>query len=99
LTPAAGEIWLADRGEEQRRLVFVVSDERFHRLSGRAVIAPVLDAIPSTAYPWHVALSEARAVGVNQIGTAPVERLLERTETTAGDTLRRVRHAVHAIVG
>lgn len=47
MTPSAGEIWLADRGEETRRFVFVISDSKFHRLAERAVVAPVLDHVPA----------------------------------------------------
>lgn len=96
MTVSAGEIWLADRGAETRRLVFVVSDERFHRLAERAVIAPVLDGSPASPSPWHVPLGE-RTVAVNQLATIPVDRLLERVEQARLDTLRRARHAVREI--
>lgn len=97
LTAAAGEVWLAGRGEETRRLVFVISDTRFHRLAERAVVAPVLDEIPSHPRPWHVLVTEGRAVAVNQLGTIPIERLLERVDWVGAETLRRVRRAVRAI--
>jgi mRNA-degrading endonuclease toxin of MazEF toxin-antitoxin module len=96
LTVSAGEIWLADRGDESRRLVFVVSDARFHRLAERAVVAPVLDKTPASHRPWHVLLGE-RAIAVNQLGTMPVERLLERVDRADFQTLRQVRLAVHQI--
>lgn len=99
MTPSAGEIWLADRGDEQRRPVFVVSDDRFQRLSGRVVIAPVLDEMPAVPRPWHVTAPDGRAIAVNLIGTAPLERLLERVLTPGYEVLRAVRHAAHAIVG
>jgi mRNA-degrading endonuclease toxin of MazEF toxin-antitoxin module len=96
LTASAGEIWLADRGDETRRLVFVVSDERFHRLAERAVVAPVLDVGPASPRPWHIPLSE-RTIAVNQLATMPVDRLLELVERAGLETLRRVRHAVGQI--
>jgi mRNA-degrading endonuclease toxin of MazEF toxin-antitoxin module len=99
LTPSAGEIWLADTGEEQRRPVFVVSDDRFQRLAARALIAPVFDEMPTTAPPWLVPAGGGRAIAVNLLGTTSIERLLERVDTPGYETLRRVRHAVRAIAG
>lgn len=96
MTPSAGEIWLADRGDETRRLVFVVSDIRFHRLAERAVIAPVLDGMPAIPRPWHVVFGDG-AVAVNQLGTTPIDRLLERVDRASFDTLRQVRRAVREI--
>jgi mRNA-degrading endonuclease toxin of MazEF toxin-antitoxin module len=98
LSPAAGEIWLADRGDERRRLVFVVSDDRFQRLAERAVVAPILDEQPEWPSPWHVPLGE-RTIAVNHMATVAVERLLERVDVTHIEVLRRVRHAVRAIAG
>ena len=96
MTPAAGEIWLADRGNERRGLLYVISDTRFHRLAERAIVAPVLDTLPAAPRPWHIAIDD-RAIAVNQLGTTPVDRLLERVDRGDLETLRRVRHAVQAI--
>lgn len=81
-----------------RRLVFVISDARFHRLAERAVIAPVLDEIPVAARPWHVRLGD-QAVAVNQLGTTPVDRLVERVDRASFEVLRQVRRAVREITG
>jgi len=99
LSASAGEIWLADLGAEARRLVYIVSDARFHRLAERAVVAPVLDEFPPAARPWHVRRLGDRAVAVHQLGTVPIERLLEQVELPGPETLRQVRRAVHAIAG
>lgn len=99
LTPSAGEIWLADRGEETRRLVFVISDSRFHQLAERAVVAPVLDHVPARVRPWHIVLGEERTIAVNLAGTMPIDRLLQRVEVVAGSSLMRVRHAARTIIG
>ena len=98
MSPAAGEIWLADRGDERRRLVFVVSDDRFQRLAERAVVAPILDEQPERPSPWHVPVGE-RTIAVNQMATVSIERLLERADVADSEVLRRVRHAVRAIAG
>ena len=92
----AGDIWVADRGDATRRMVFVISDARFHRLAERAVVAPVLDDIPAAPRPWHILLGD-RAVAVNQLGTTPVDRLLERVDRADFETLRQVRLAVREI--
>ncbi len=92
----AGEIWLADRGDETRRLVFIISDARFHRLAERAVVAPVLDQVPAAPRPWHVPVGD-RAVAVNQLATTTIDRLLELVERSGFDTLRQVRQAVREI--
>jgi hypothetical protein len=95
---SAGEIWLADRGDVHRLQVFVISDERFHRLSQRAVVAPVLDVMPSAPRPWHIPLGD-RAIAVHLLASVPVDRLLERMDRTEFETLRRVRRAVREIAG
>jgi mRNA-degrading endonuclease toxin of MazEF toxin-antitoxin module len=99
LTVSPGEIWLTDRGDETRRLVFVISDGRFHRSGERAVVAPVLDEVPAVPRPWHIELSRGRTVAVNQLGTMPLDRLLERTELADFETLRQARRAVRSITG
>ena len=99
MTPWAGEIWLADRGEETCRLVFVLSDNRFHRLAERAVVAPVLDHAPASRHPWHIVLGENRTIAVNLLGTIPTERPLERVDTVAGNPIGRARHAARAMLG
>ena len=77
MNPSAGEIWLVDRGDERRHLLFVISDSRFHRLADRAVVAPVLDSMPAAPRPWHIPI-DSRAIAVNQLGTTAVDRLLEQ---------------------
>ena len=96
MTPTAGEIWLADRGDERRHLLYVISDTRFHRLAERAIVAPVLDALPAAPRPWPIAIDD-RAIAVNQLGSTPIDRLLERVDRGDLETLRRVRHAVQAL--
>lgn len=96
MIPSAGEIWRADRGDERRRRVFIVSDARFHRLAERAVVAPPLDAMPAVPRPWHIAIGDG-AIAVNQLTTTPIDRLLERLDRGDLETLRRVRLAALAI--
>ena len=92
----AGDIWLADRGDETRRPVFLLSDSKFHRLADRAVIAPVLERWSPVAWPWHVKVGD-KVVAVNQVGSLPTDRLLELVDRADLDTLRKVRRALREI--
>jgi mRNA-degrading endonuclease toxin of MazEF toxin-antitoxin module len=96
MIPAAGEIWLADSGEATRRLMYVVSDTRFHRLAERVVVAPLLDGLPAAPRPWHVPVGD-HAVSVNQLGSMTADRLLELVDRPGFETLRQVRAAVREI--
>lgn len=96
VTVRAGDIWVADTGDEVRRSVLVASDARFHQLAGRAVVVPVLADVPERRMPWHVAVGE-RVVGVHLLAAVPIIRLLERIDTVSFDELRRVRTALREI--
>lgn len=94
MTPTPGEVWLADVGAETRRSVYVVSDDRFHRLAERAIIAPVL---PSPAVerspPWWI-VHESSVVAVDRLSSIPVDRLLERSGAAPYSTVRAVQRAI-----
>lgn len=92
---SAGEIWLADTGGEVRRPVYVISNDRFHQLAGRAVVAPVVDDTASP-WPWELAVAN-HAIAVHQLRTIHTDRLLEPVERLDLDLLRRVRRAVREI--
>lgn len=73
----AGDIHLADVGQEQRRHVLVVSNNRFHRLSGRAIVAPALPGEPDEVpFPWRIE-AEGMVFAVDLLRSIPVERVLE----------------------
>jgi mRNA-degrading endonuclease toxin of MazEF toxin-antitoxin module len=95
--PTAGELWLADRHDEERRLVMVLSDHRLHTLAGRAVVAPLLPAAPEITGPWHLALDDGSVVAVHLFGTVAIERLLERTGAVPYMVLRKARQVVSII--
>jgi mRNA-degrading endonuclease toxin of MazEF toxin-antitoxin module len=51
----AGDIHLADDNQEQRLPVLVVSNSRFTRLSGRAIVAPAVPGKPDEVpFPWRI---------------------------------------------
>jgi mRNA-degrading endonuclease toxin of MazEF toxin-antitoxin module len=92
----AGDIHLADVGQEQRRHVLVVSNGRFHRLSGRVVIAPALPGEPDEVpFPWRIE-AEGMVFAVDLLRSIPAERVLERvgrvTPSVAAAVQRVTRH-------
>ncbi len=97
MIPAAGEVWSADRGDEQRRLVVVVSDVRLHRLAGRAIVVPVLTDVPEVAGPWHVSIDNDRVAAGHLLASVAVDRLLERVDTVPYSVLARLRRVVTLI--
>lgn len=76
--------------------MFIVSSARFHRLSDRAVVAPVLDRAPDSPFPWHIPMG-TRTIAVHQLGTVTIDRLLKRVDRADAETLRQVRQAVQQI--
>lgn len=99
LTPTTGDIWLADLGAETRRSVYVISDERFHRLAERAVVAPVLESRGAVrAPPWWI-VHEDSVVAVERLTSIPIERLLERHGVARYTTVRAVQRTVGWITG
>ena len=77
----------------------VVSDQRFHTLSGRAVVVPVLDAVPDVLYPWHLEVPGGAVLGVQLVSSISADRLLERIDVVPPDVLLRARRVVRLIVG
>jgi mRNA-degrading endonuclease toxin of MazEF toxin-antitoxin module len=92
VTPSAGDIFLADAREEQRRRVLVVSDTRFHRATGRAIVAPSIATIAADESPWRPGVEERFAV--DYLTTVPLDRLLEALGRVDADTLRRAQRAI-----
>jgi mRNA-degrading endonuclease toxin of MazEF toxin-antitoxin module len=92
VTPSAGDVVLVDAHEQQRRRVLVLSDARFHRATGRAIVAPAIETIEADESPWRPGVHERFAVDF--LTSLPVERLLEHVGRVDGDTLRRAQRAV-----
>ena len=93
MTPSAGDIFLADARDEQRRRVLVLSDARFHRATRRAIVAPSIATITADESPWRPGVEER--FGVDFLTTLPLDRLLEAVGRVDAATLR---HAQRAIV-
>ena len=67
-----GEITIADLNLEVRIPVLVLSNRRFHQLTGRALVAPQEQAEP---FPWRIehagttyAIDLARTIAVDNLG-------------------------------
>lgn len=99
MTPTTGDIWLADIGAETRRSVYVVSDDRLHRLAERAIVAPLLPADPADrSPPWWIA-HEGSVVALERLSSIPIERLLERHGAVQHATARAVPRAIGWLTG
>jgi mRNA-degrading endonuclease toxin of MazEF toxin-antitoxin module len=99
MTPTTGEMWLADLGAETRRTIYVVSDNRFHRLAERAIVAPVLPSHASeSSPPWWIAHDDS-VVALERLTSIPVERLLERHGIAHYTTVRAVQRAIGWLTG
>jgi mRNA-degrading endonuclease toxin of MazEF toxin-antitoxin module len=92
VTPSAGDIVLADARDEQRRRVLVLSDTRFHRVTGRAMVAPSIATVAADRSPWRPGTDERFAVDF--LTTLPLDRLLEAVGRVDAATLRRAQRAV-----
>lgn len=93
----AGDVHLADLNEERRRHVLVVSNRRFHELSGRALVAPELFGPPEEIpFPWRVEV-DGLVFGIDLLRSVPVDRLLDRTGRAPAAAMRSVRQALLAV--
>lgn len=92
MIPSAGDIYLADTHDEQRRRVLVVSDTRFHQATTRAIVAPTITTVAADESPWRPGVDERFAVDF--LTTMPVERLLEAVGRVDAATLRQAQRAV-----
>ena len=90
----AGDIWLADLNDERRRRVLVLSTARFHRLAGRALVAPELPgSADEMAFPWRIDV-EGAVYAVDLLRSLPTERLLERVDRAPAPAAAAARRAL-----
>ncbi len=94
----AGDIYRADLNDEVARRVLIVSVQRFHDLSARAIVAPELGLPPDeVAPPWRVDL-DGTVFAVDMLRSLPVDRLLDRVDRCPADVVERVRAVVRHII-
>jgi len=90
----AGDVHLADLNEERRRRVLVISNDRFHRLSSRVLVAPEILGTPDEVpFPWRVQIEEA-VYAVDLVRSLPIDRLLDRTDRAPAAAMAIVRRAL-----
>jgi mRNA-degrading endonuclease toxin of MazEF toxin-antitoxin module len=92
VTPSAGEIFLAETHDEQRRRVLVISDRRFHQATARAIVAPSIATVAADQSPWRPGAEERFAVDF--LTTLPLDRLLEAVGRVDAATLRQAQRAI-----
>lgn len=93
----AGDIHLADLNEERRRPVLVLSNRRFHHLSGRAVVAPGIATDPDEVpFPWRIPVDDV-VYAVDLVRSIPIERLLDRTDRAPAPAVEAAWRALRAI--
>ena len=91
---SAGDIHFADLNEERRRRVLVISNSRFHRASGRALVAPEIIGEPAEVpFPWRVQVDDG-VYAVDLARSVALDRLLDRTDRAPADAMAIVRRAL-----
>lgn len=93
----AGDIYLADLNEDRRLRVLVVSNERFHRLAGRVLVAPELALLPGdVTFPWRVTVDDT-TFAVDLLRSVPAGRLLERVDRAPAGVVKQVEQVLRHI--
>ena len=94
----AGEVHLADVGDERQREVLVASPERFTRRSDRALVVPVMVGdFGELSLPWLIEC-DGRRFAVDHARTISVGRLLERTSRITATDMARVRRVLRLMI-
>lgn len=92
-----GDIYLADLNHERRRLVMVVSRDRFHQIAQRALVAPLVTVEPlSDELPWRIDVG-GDTFAIDLVRSLPVSQLLERVGRAPTTALLAARRALLAI--
>jgi mRNA-degrading endonuclease toxin of MazEF toxin-antitoxin module len=93
----AGDIHLADLRDEQRWVVLVLTNDRFHRMSERVMVAPSIQVDDDEIVPpWHVDAG-AHVFALDLLRSIPAVRLLERIDRASSAELERARRALRQI--
>lgn len=92
-----GAIYVADLGDERSHRVLILSNARFSRLSGRALVAPGRDASRlDRLAPWHIPVGE-EVFAVELARSVPTTRLLHHSGDAPYDAVASARRALAAI--
>jgi mRNA-degrading endonuclease toxin of MazEF toxin-antitoxin module len=90
----AGDIHLADLRDERRWVVLVLSNDRFHRMSERVLVAPGIDVDDDEVLPpWNIRV-DGDVFALDLLRSIPTARLLRRTGRASSVDLERARRAL-----
>jgi mRNA-degrading endonuclease toxin of MazEF toxin-antitoxin module len=93
----AGDIHRADLRDERRCVVLVLSNDRFHRMSERVLVAPGIDADDDEVLPpWNLRV-DGDVFALDLLRSIPAARLLRRTGRASPVHLERARRALRLI--
>jgi mRNA-degrading endonuclease toxin of MazEF toxin-antitoxin module len=90
----AGDIHLADLRDERRWVVLVLSNDRFHRMSERVLVAPAIDVDDDEVLPpWNIRM-DGEVFALDLLRSIPTARLLRQTGRASSVDLERARRAL-----
>lgn len=94
----SGDIYRADLNAEVQFRVLVVSTERFHRVSRRALVVPEVfgESTDPVNYPWRVPIDDA-VFAVDLIRSVAIHNLVERLDRAPANAMHNVRRTLLAI--
>lgn len=93
----AGDMYVVDVNDELRRPVLVVSADRFHRRSDRALVVPQISVAPADEpFPWRIDIDGA-TYAVDRMRSLAVRRLLEPIGRATPAQLLAVRRAIRQL--
>lgn len=92
----AGDIHLADLRDERRWVVLVLSNDRFHRISERVLVAPGIEVDDEVLPPWNLRV-EGDVFVLDLLRSIPAARLLRRTGRASSLDLDRARRTLRLI--
>jgi len=88
-----GDIALADLNPEVRIAVLVLSNRRFHELTGRALVAPTEQPEP---FPWRIE-HDNKSFAIDLCRTVSLTNLSGPTNTASAAAQRDASRALHFI--
>lgn len=93
----AGDICVAELRDQRRRQVLVLSNERFHGMSGRVLVAPEIGVGDDEALdPWTIRVGGA-GYAVGLMRSLPADRILDRVGRLSSADRSRAQRAVRFI--
>ena len=93
----AGDIHPADLRDERRWVVLVLSNDRFHRMSERVLVAPAIDVDGDEVLPpWYIRI-DGDMFALDLLRSIPAARLLQRAGRASSVDRERAQRALRLI--